>query len=196
MITYLFGVSCYYILSRGKRICRRLSSISQDITCLAFPPCWELLWNIYISHYFYNLQLCALYWCALHYKSMRENVFYMVFHGRWISHHSSPNSTLVACDPRGTRRLAVRKIHLTCKTIQHVYHLISPSSLASTASYSTSSIDCGHISPDGRFHRSGVSVYSVPPVLPLWPSRSQLTSLWQYYFICDWLHTLMGVNIM
>ena len=27
---------------------------------------------------------------------MRENAFCMVFHARWISHHSSPNPTLVA----------------------------------------------------------------------------------------------------
>ena len=27
---------------------------------------------------------------------MRENAFCMVFHVRWISHHSSPNPTLVA----------------------------------------------------------------------------------------------------
>ena len=53
---------------------------------------------------------------------MRGNAFCMVFHVRWISHHSSPNPTLVASDSGRIRRLVVRKIHLTWKTIQNAYH--------------------------------------------------------------------------
>ena len=47
----------------------------------------------------------------------------MVFHVRWISHHSSPNLTFVARDSGGIQRLVVRKIHLTWKTIQNPSHM-------------------------------------------------------------------------
>ena len=52
---------------------------------------------------------------------MRENAFCMVFHVKWISHHLSQNPTLVASDSGWIRRLVVRKIHLTWKTIQNAY---------------------------------------------------------------------------
>ena len=42
----------------------------------------------------------------------------MVFHLRWISHHSSPITTLVARDFSEIRRIVVRKIHFTWKTMQ------------------------------------------------------------------------------
>ena len=44
----------------------------------------------------------------------------MVFHVRWISHHLSPNPTLVVYSDE-IWRLVVRKSHLTWKTIQNAY---------------------------------------------------------------------------
>ena len=52
---------------------------------------------------------------------MKENVFCMVFHARWISHHLSPNPTLVASDSGGIQSRVVRNIHLTWQTIQNAY---------------------------------------------------------------------------
>ena len=62
------------------------------------PPCREQLWDKSISHGFHDLKLCTVYlaWLkCIKVQSMRENAFCMVFHVRWISHHSSPNPTLV-----------------------------------------------------------------------------------------------------
>ena len=89
-----------------------------------FPPCREQLWDKPISHGFHDLQLCTVYLTSLKFlnvQSMRENAFCMGFHVRWTSHRSSQNPTLVASDSGGIRRLVVRKIHLTWKTIQHAY---------------------------------------------------------------------------
>ena len=47
-----------------------------------------------------------------HDSGARENVFCMVFHVRWISHHSSPIPTFVASDSGGIHKFVVRIIHL------------------------------------------------------------------------------------
>ena len=51
---------------------------------------------------------------------MRENAFCMVFHVRWISHHSSPNPTLVATrlgrdlESRGEKNPSHMENHTKC----------------------------------------------------------------------------------
>ena len=51
---------------------------------------------------------------------MRENAFCMVFHVRWISHHSSPNPTLVATrlgrdsETRGEKNPSHMENHTKC----------------------------------------------------------------------------------
>ena len=51
---------------------------------------------------------------------MRENAFCMVFHVRWISHHSSPNPTLVATrlgrdsETRGEKTPSHMENHTKC----------------------------------------------------------------------------------
>ena len=64
------------------------------------PPCWEQLSDRSISHGFHDLQLYAIFLLAwvtyLEVWSMRENAFCLVFHARWISHHSPPNPIFVA----------------------------------------------------------------------------------------------------
>ena len=65
---------------------------------------------------------------------MRENAFCMVFHVRWISHHSSPNPTLVATrlgrdlETRGEKNPSHMENHTKCIschliTFQHLYIL-------------------------------------------------------------------------
>ena len=88
-----------------------------------FPPCREHLWDKSISHGFHDLQHCPVNVAWLKCLKVRESAFCMVFHVKWISHHLSPNPTLVASDSDGIRRLVVRKIHLTWKTIHNSYQL-------------------------------------------------------------------------
>ena len=71
----------------------------------------------------------------------------MVFHVRWISHHSSPNPRTIP-DSGGIRRLVVRKIHLTWKTMENHTKCISsylPSDVYwGTLSYLPSDVYWGH----------------------------------------------------
>ena len=78
------------------------------------------LWDKSISHGFHDLQLCAVFLAWLRCLEVYARKC-MVFLVRWNSHHLSPNPMLVASDSGGIRKLGVRIIHLTWKTIQNAY---------------------------------------------------------------------------
>ena len=62
---------------------------------------------------------------------MRENAFCMVFHARWISHHSSSNPTLVATrlrrdsETRGEKNQSDMENHTKCISYRSFTRLLN-----------------------------------------------------------------------
>ena len=118
LIFYFWGHVLFKAVTHVKLLHNDVFSHTSDI-----PPCREQLWDKSISHGFHDLQLCTLYlaWLKCKVCEKMHFVWFSMWDGFLTTRLRIPPSS--RNDSGGIRRLVVRKIHLTWKTIQNAYPL-------------------------------------------------------------------------